>query len=60
MQKYTTVKIGVLNGVEVKIPNIILDAIKDQATSVKVELISDTGHYWLTRKRGDWFSLHSQ
>lgn len=41
--KYATVKIGVLTGVEVKIPNIILDAIKDQAASVKVELISDTG-----------------
>lgn len=41
--KYATVKIGVLIGVEVKIPSIILDAIKDQAASVKVELISEHG-----------------
>ena len=41
--KYATVKIGVLIGVEVKIPSIILDAIKDQAASVKVELISENG-----------------
>ena len=40
--KYATVKIGVLNGVEIKIPDIILDAIKDQDASIKVELMSDT------------------
>lgn len=40
---YSTVKIGVLDGVEVKIPQVILDSIKDQDASVKIELLSQTG-----------------
>ncbi|TCM69191.1 LysR family hca operon transcriptional activator [Acinetobacter calcoaceticus] len=47
--KYATVKIGVLNGVEVKIPSIILDSIKDHEAQVKVELISDTGPALITQ-----------
>ena len=41
--KNSVVKIGVLIGVEVKIPKVILDLIKYHDTSVKVELVSDMG-----------------
>lgn len=41
--KNSVVKIGVLIGVEVKIPKVILDLIKYHDTSVKIELVSDMG-----------------
>jgi LysR family hca operon transcriptional activator len=37
------VKIGILIGAEVKIPRVILDAIKDNDAAVKVEIISEMG-----------------
>lgn len=41
--KNSVVKIGVLIGVEVKIPKVILDLIKFHDTSVKIELVSEMG-----------------
>ncbi|RZG72515.1 LysR family transcriptional regulator [Acinetobacter wuhouensis] len=41
--KINEVKIGVLIGAEVKIPRVILDAIKDNDAAVKVEIISEMG-----------------
>lgn len=41
--KNAVVKIGVLIGVEVKIPKVILDLIKHHDASVKIELVSDMG-----------------
>lgn len=41
--KINEVKIGILIGAEVKIPRVILDAIKDNDAAVKVEIISEMG-----------------
>lgn len=42
------VNIGVLIGVELKIPTVILDAIKDYQAEVKINLISETGPVLIT------------